>query len=328
MTTATDTRPLRRWLHNADGPQLVICCGEHPDAEAWSRAVVGPRPGGTGSGTSGGNSSVGRGREHVVVNLAGCVAEAPTAVLLELMAGGASGATVALDGCANASKAEAVVARANVFLSALGRPQTIDCAAVLPRDRKHGSAWPMLVEGDVPVSRRALFGRRDDLALAEPSEHPTQRLVAVLRELAGEAGWGTKLDGIPTGIPKLVAPRCAGSGPCARICPAGALTLARTTLAEASPDRDAMAQFQLTFDPVKCTSCGQCLEVCPESALKRSGELTWSQLLAHEPVDLRVGLTRRCARCGVGHGRSGDLCGVCAYRSANPFGSTMPPGAP
>lgn len=328
MTTVADTRPLRHWLRSADGPHLVICCAEHPDAAAWSRAAAAPggaSPVGTRSGGAGTRS---RSLDHAVVQVPTCIAEVPTAVLLELVAGGASGVTVALDGCANASDAEAVVARASAFLSALGRPETVDIAAVLPRDKKHGAAWPMLGEGAVPVSRRALFGRHDGLDLVEPSEHPTTRLVAVLRELAGGDGSGTELDGIPTGIPKLAAPRCAGSGACARICPVEALTLTRTVLAEASSDEDAIAQFQLAFDPARCTDCGQCLEICPESALERSGELLWSQLLAGDRVDLRVGLTRRCARCGVGHGRSGDLCAVCAYRAANPFGSTMPPGRP
>jgi len=313
MTTIADTRPLRHWLYGTDVCRLVICCVEHPDPGAWSRAVVG----------RGGPAS-----EQAVVQLAGCIAQVTPAVLLELVAGGAFGITVALDGCANAAGAQAVVTRAGDFLSALGRPEVIDWAFVLPRERKHGAAWPVLGESGVPVSRRALFGRPDGLGLAKPSEHPTQRLVAVLREMADEGGFETKLDGIPTGVPGLTASRCAGSGACARTCPVDALTLTRTVLAEATPDRDAMAQFQLTFDPGKCTDCGQCLQVCPESALQRSREYVWSSLLAGDPVDLRVGLIRQCARCGVGHGRFGDLCAVCAYRAANPFGSAMPPGQP
>jgi ferredoxin len=324
MTTIADTRPLRHWLHSADGPHLVICCAEHPDPGEWSRVVVGVGgPRGSGSRVGGPR---GPGSELAVVQLARCLADVNPAVLLELVAGGARGITVVLDGCASPSEAEAVVGRAGTFLSALGRPETIDGALALPRDRKHGAAWPILGESAVPVSRRALFGRPDGLDLVEPSEHPTERLVAVLRELAG--GDGTELDGIPTGIPELSASGCAGSGACARTCPVDALTLTRTVLAEAKPGQDAIDQFQLTFDSAKCTDCGQCLQVCPESALARSGEYHWSSLLAGELVDLRVGLIRRCARCGVGHGGSGDLCAVCAYRAANPFGSTMPPGRP
>jgi ferredoxin len=314
MTTVTDTRPLRHWLHSADGPHLVICCVEHPDPGAWSRAVIGV-------GGSRGQSS-----ELAVVQLATCLADVNPAVLLELVAGGARGITVVLDGCASPCAAEAVVARADSFLLALGRPETVDGVLALPRDRKHGAPWPILGESAVPVTRRALFGRPDGLDLVEPSEHPMERLVVVLGELAG--GDGTELDGIPTGIPKLTASRCAGSSACARTCPADALTLTRTVLAEARADEDAIAQFQLTFDPAKCNDCGQCLEVCPESTLARSGDHLWSSLLAGEPVELRVGLIRRCARCGVGHGGSGDLCAVCAYRAANPFGSSMPPGRP
>jgi len=313
MTTTADTRPVRHWLHRADDPHLVICCVEHADPIGWSRVVAAPR---------------GRGCEHAVVQLATCLSQVSPAVLLELVAGGASGVTVALDGCANPSEAEAVVAQAAIFLSALSRPETTEVAKSLPPDRKRGAPWPILGEGAVPVSRRALFGRPDGLALLEPSEHPTQRLAAVLRELAVGAGSATELDGIPTGVPRLTASRCAGSGVCTRSCPVDALTLTRTVLADARPGQDAMAQFQLTFDPGRCTDCGQCLQVCPESALQRPGEYLWSSLVAGELVTLKVGLIRRCARCGMSNGRSGDLCAVCAYRSSNPFGSRMPPRPP
>ena len=242
-----------------------------------------------------------------MIQLSTCVAQATPAVLLELVAGGACGITVALDGCANPTDADAVVARAGAFMSALGRPETIEGAKALPRGRKHGAAWPILGESGVPVSRRALFGRSGGLDLVEPSEHPPERLVAVLRELSGGDGSGTELDGIPTGVPRLTASRCAGSGVCARICPADALTLTRTVLAEANAHQDAMAQFQLSFDPARCTDCRQCLQVCPESALDRGGEYVWSSLLAREQVSLRVGLIRRCSRCGGPHGRSGGL---------------------
>jgi len=314
MTTIPDTRPLRHWLHGADGPHLVISCAEHPDTGIWSRAITEP----------GSEHAL----VHAVIHMSTCVAQVTPAVLLELVAGGASGITVALDGCANPTDAEAVVARAGAFLSALGRPETIDGARAVPRSRKHGKPWSILRESAVPVSRRVLFGRSGRLDLVEPSKHPTERLLAVLRELSGGEGSETELDGIPTGVPRLTASRCAGSGVCARICPVDALTLTRTVLAEADAQQDAMAQFQLSFDPARCTDCGQCLHVCPESALDRGGEHVWSSLLAREQVSLRVGLIRRCARCGGPHGRSGELCAVCTYRAANPFGSTMPPGWP
>lgn len=309
---AVDTRPLRHWLYAADQPHLVICCAEHPDPAGWSGAVVRP------------------GAQHAVVRLATCVAQASPAVLLELMAGGASGITVSLDGCALREEAASVVARASDFLTALRPPggRAITGAKALPPKRKHGAAWPILGIGKVPMSRRALLGRPDGLDLAEPAENPTQRLLSVLRELAGGQDLETALDGIPTGVPRLTATTCAGSGVCARSCPAGALAVTSTVLAGATDEREAMAQFQLTLAPALCTGCGQCLGVCPESALGRSGEHTWSELLAGEPVSLRVGLLRRCARCGGPHGRLGECCAVCAYRAAHPFGSTMPPGWP
>jgi ferredoxin len=308
MTPVADTRPLRHWLHSAGGPHLVICCAEHDDPAAWSRSVVGP------------------GSEHAVVQLATCVSRVPAAALLELVAGGAAGITVALDGCAEPGETEDVVVRAGAFLRALGRPESVVVGRAAPVERRRHAAWPILGENAVPVSRRALFGRPDGLQLVEPSENPTDRMVVVLRELADGDGPWTELDALPTRVPRFTAPRCAGSGACARICPEDALTLTRTVLAEASGDQDAMAQFQLSFEASRCTGCGQCLQICPESALQRSGEQVWSSLLAGTSVGLRVGLIRRCARCGTGHGRSGDLCAVCAFRAGNPFGSAMPPG--
>jgi ferredoxin len=292
----------------AAGPHLIICCAEHPDPASWACSVAGP-----GSG-------------RAVVHLASCVSQVPAAVLLELVAGGASGMTVTLDGCANPGETEVVVARAGAFLRALGRREAMACATAPPSDRRGGATWPILGENAVPVSRRALFGRPDGLELVEPSENPTSRTVAVLRELADGDGPWTGLDGIPTGVPRLTASRCAGSGACARSCPQDALDLTRTVLAEAGSDHDAMAQFQLTFDASRCTGCERCLQICPESALQRAGEHLWSSLLAGTGASLRVGLTRRCARCGTPHGRSGDLCAVCAFRVGNPFGSAMPPG--
>ena len=310
MTPVADTRPLRHWLHSAGRPHLVICCAEHDAPAAWSGAVVAP------------------GSEHAVVQLATCVSRVPPAALLELVAGGAAGITVALDGCAEPGETEDVVARTGAFLRALGRPENVVSDRAAPVERTPHAAWPILGENAVPVSRRSLFGRPDGLRLVEPSENPTDRMVVVLRELADGDGPWTELDALPTRVPRFTASRCAGSGACARTCPEEALTLTRTVLAEASGDQDAMAQFQLSFEASRCTGCGQCLQICPESALQRSGEQVWSSLLAGTSVGLRVGLIRRCARCGTGHGRSGDLCAVCAFRAANPFGSAMPPGFP
>jgi len=346
MTAAAlDTRPLRHWLHTADRPYLVVCCAEHPDPGAWAHAVLR------------------QGIHHAVVQLDTCVTQASPAVLLELIAGGASGITVALDGCADREGAGVLVARASDLLTALqplratqeragderattgrtgasqtgasqtgasqtGGDRAIDGAEVLPPPREHAPTWPVVHVDAVPMSRRALLGRPDGLEVAEPSVHPTERIVSALLELAGGQDPGTVLDGIPTGVPRLTAPACAGSAVCEHTCPDGALALTSVVLADAAADRPEMAQFQLTFAPGRCTDCGQCVQVCPERALVRSGEYLWSSLFAGEPVSLRVGLIRRCARCGTAHGRVGDLCAICAFRAANPFGSAMPPGWP
>ncbi|MDQ1483272.1 MAG: hypothetical protein QOF35_1348, partial [Actinomycetota bacterium] len=203
----SDPRRLRELLHGAGAPHLLICCVEHPDPHAWSRALFVP------------------GSAHAVVHRSTCVARLNPAVLLELVADGATGITVVLDRCADSDGAQEVVERTSRFLSALGRGESVDGVSTLPRARKRGVAWPLLSESSAPVSRRALLGRADGFQVAKPSAHATERLVAALRELSDESGSGNELDAIPTGVPRLSASRCAGSGVCARTCPEDALTL-------------------------------------------------------------------------------------------------------
>jgi ferredoxin len=123
------------------------------------------------------------------------------------------------------------------------------------------------------------------------------------------------LLGLPPAPPPhidLAARGCTLCGVCVQACPTGALTL--------TPDGP--STLTLIHDTTACNDCGRCVSLCPERALTRQHDPqggTTRQTLASSTV-------RRCTRCrGVVPGAVfGDLCEVCAFRQANPFGSRTP----
>ena len=122
-----------------------------------------------------------------------------------------------------------------------------------------------------------------------------------------------RLRRIPRDGAVLTAGGCAGSGVCVRACPTSALRLART--------RDI---FTLDVDTAACIECGACVRFCPENALHlEPSRATWADI---EQRRLRVGSVRACARCAMPHGRVGELCAVCEFRTAHPTGVRLPPG--
>jgi ferredoxin len=344
MRVEADTLALRRWLGAATVPTAVlVACREHEQLDPWRSAS--------------------RGEPQVVYRLEGCLADLPPAALLEILAGGAVSVSGLLDGCANPSAARNVLARASRITAAVAADHPIHALTDPPQadptgrgvtdhHRRFGrrSAPPAVSEvldaGAMPLGRRALVGL--GLALGELDAHPGLRLYAVVRELLGGAPVPSGLDNIPTGAAQLEAARCCGSGVCVLSCPTQALTLKVTDVTEggvspsvpdlAGPQRepqvvgaaafsnDGLQQFVLSVDPALCIDCGQCVELCPESAMSRVGHLPWAQALNGMQTTLRVGMVRRCSRCGMPNRSPGPLCGVCAFRTSEPFGSKLPPG--
>lgn len=109
--------------------------------------------------------------------------------------------------------------------------------------------------------------------------------------------------------------KCTACGICARTCPTGAMKF--------HSDKDS---YRLTFTSAQCTNCGVCLDLCEPQALQRDGVPTFGELLGNEPQALRVGALKECWRCKQKFADhiQGNLCPVCAYRKANPFGARMP----
>jgi ferredoxin len=344
MRVEADTQAVRRWLASAAAPTAVlVACREHENLDAWRQ----PGPG----------------APQVVYRLDGCLADVPPAALLEILAGGAVSVSGLLDGCANPSAARRVLDRAGRIAAAVavGRPvhaltaplQTSvapPCAADQHSRFSRRPAPVQLLEvldaRAMPVSRRALVGLAG--ALGQVNPHPSLRLHAVVRELLGGAPVPSELEDIPSGAARLDAAHCCGNGVCVRTCPTQALTLRVTDLTQAGLSRsakdpadhphepsvvgaagfsnDALQQFVLSVDAARCIDCGQCVEQCPESAISRVGPLPWAQVLNGMTTTLRVGMVRRCSRCGVPYRTAGSLCAVCAFRTLDPFGSQLPPG--
>ena len=333
MSVVADTRSLRRWLAATTTPTaLLVACHEHEDLGAWRVPLAG--------------------QPRVVYRLAGCLADAPPAALLEMLAAGAVSVTGLLDGCADPSAAGRVLRRAGQIAAAVTDGQSIDSVTEAPavaagstgvRERTARFRRPAADAGQLavldaramPLGRRALAGL--DGALGDLDAHPGQRLYSVVRELLDGAPLPSSLAEIATGAAQLDAAQCCGSGACVLTCPTQALTLTITDLVDGdSPEpavigaaafsADAFQQFALTVDPALCIDCGKCIELCPESAMTRVGPLPWPAALSGLPTTLRVGIVARCTRCGMPNGTSGQLCSVCAFRTSDPFGSRLPPG--
>ncbi|MFO8074779.1 MAG: ATP-binding protein [Actinomycetota bacterium] len=122
----------------------------------------------------------------------------------------------------------------------------------------------------------------------------------------------------------LVSEGCTACGVCVRACPEDALAL--VDVAETGPDGATVTRTVLRQYPAACGGAGDCLELCPESALSAPEHWGLNALLEDDVVDLDEIAKAVCRRCGTTFPDTGaELCEVCAFRRANPFGATLPP---
>lgn len=248
---------------------------------------------------------------RLCVRLTGCVGEVDEAFLAELLAAGAQRVIVRVEGCAGG--AAAVVAGLE------------ELVVIDPVEKAWSGLWKRRVVVDAEarrVSRRVLvnpLGAVDEVLPAEPDDElgVRQRLRTALVTLAEQGRW-TPPDSRAGGV-TMDVDGCRARGMCALACPEQAVTLDRA---------DSVAR--LSFDPGLCTQCGECVRLCDASAITIGGEArVWDVAYASPAVVAEVRVAT-CARCGGAFSPEGDeqLCPVCAFRRANPFGSAAPPAPP
>lgn len=252
--------------------------------------------------------------DETVIAWRGCLSELPRALPFELLIEGVERVVLDVGDCGGGWRAEftelaSFAGVADRVLPA-GEPGP---AAKRPKRVLDADAMPVL-------RRRSIFGlgatgEVEQPELPDRTGTPQQRLRRVIRELvadqtppeAPEAGW-------TTGALELSSEGCVAAGVCVKACPTNALAL------ESSGGRAGLG-----FDASLCTGCGKCLLVCDAKALSGTIRLGPPALLM-APTVLELFDVVTCARCKSPFRGEGPYCPVCAFRIANPFGSTTPPG--
>ena len=168
------------------------------------------------------------------------------------------------------------------------------------------------------VAARALDSA-DESAAGKTPPLERRRLINVLRQFVPiEMPEWQPVPASNLGLVRLAADnKCTACGICARACPTGAMQFVEGE----------NNSYRLTITPAQCTNCGICLDLCDPKSLQRNGVPTFGELLGAEPQVLRTGTLKECYRCKQKFADhiEGNLCSVCAYRKANPFGSRMLP---
>ena len=303
MTTALDdtaiaerARPLLAWLSRQPQPvDLELACQEHPDPLLGSP-------------------------HRVLVSMPTCLSALPDHFLLELLVGGADRVHVRVDGCGDPTATRSRIAALSDLLEAVGQPARLGAEG-----QPHTEATPrrMWDASHMPVSRRLLLPAPDDEPHPLPPEDDSahQRLVAAVARLRVA---GTDLaEELAGPAIMLTAEGCTLCGVCVRACPEDALRVENLDDGAQAPVTTVLRQR-----PSACNGCLDCVDLCPEDVLVAGPPWPWAALLDEDDADVAEIEKATCARCGVTFPASRErLCEVCAFRRANPFGSTLPPGA-
>ncbi len=287
--TATDPgRALLRWLHAVDIPDTAVLACRHTALPAIPIDAVG-------------------------IRVEGCLADAGVALPAQLLASGVN--RIEVCGCEELPDAvELRIASWQRVFAAVG-----PAGSASPRRRSRRSG-PVFEMSRPSVSRRSLFGVRSRCeAPFDLSGDEAARGVAALRILHREGRLRLDLAAPAPADSVAIAMHavgCTACGVCVRACPHDALELVETN------GISVLRHHQDT-----CRADQQCVRLCPETALSVIGQLTLSDLVECAPVELARVATVTCPRCRVRHpATDGELCATCQFRTANPFGSQMPPG--
>ena len=300
---------LLRWLLAVDLPECAVLACDHAELPPVPQDAVG-------------------------VRVVGCLADVSLALPAQLLACGIG----SLEVVACPEHPEAVARRVAVWQSTLIEVAPASSTTSTISLRRGGPVFDL---ASPMLPRRFVFGllRARDLPFDLSLDEEARGLVA-LRLLAsqGRVQWASSQAAEEPRSPQdgaagatsatqsgpddrvavsLRAQGCTACGVCVRACPHQALEL--TAL-------DGTSVLRHLVDA--CRADQACVRLCPESALSTTGNLSLLHLAERRAVELARVPTRACPRCGANHPAvGGDLCAACRFRSANPFGSAVPPGA-
>ena len=270
------------------------------------------------------------------VRIRGCLAGLGSGTYLMLAALGIEKVIVRTDACASCEwrglKAKVIrqISQARQLLGVWGREDHIVCAFEVENPVER----PLWEASNPPLSRRDLFrmaAQQGQVAMARAMENKAthseklagrdrRRLLGALEHLPGmRSAQPMSLKNF--GFANLsISETCTACGACAHACPTQALRYE-----QAEDD----SSFTLTFSVRDCIGCDVCEHVCAPGAITIDHAPLFEQVFGTaEAVTVRTDQLVRCARCHTLTARRDgtDLCAVCEYRRANPFGSMLPPG--
>lgn len=292
---ADPTRPLLAWLATHDLPSRVLLLCHHA-----------PTPGGE--------------RTWLVVRVPGCLDQVSIALPAQLLAVGVSEVVAVECSRATADVRRHVGQWAGTITSGI---------SLLEDPAPSGRRGPEVLRLDaMPVSRRGLLGlgaaREFPFDLEADETTRTLAALEVLREQGqavadstGPAGEADSAPGDPSPARALQVDGCTACGVCVQACPHDALQLILDgQISTLSHRRDA------------CRGELECARLCPVQAITDAGAATLQELWQQPRVDLITVTTTVCPRCRARHtGAAETFCPACEFRSANAFGSWLPPGA-
>jgi ferredoxin len=274
--------------------------------------------------------------DYGAIRIKGCLAGIGAGGYLMLAALDVEKIIVRTDACAACEwrglrgRVEGQVSQARQLLGMWGKAESLLCVAevVNPVER------PLWAADNPPLSRRDLFrmlAKQGQIAMARAMENKIanaekqagrdrRRLLFALEHLpATHSIMAMSLKNFDFANISI-SEKCNACGACANACPTQALCFEKTT-----DD----SSFTLTFSARACIGCDVCTHVCAPAAVSLDHSPLLDQVFGmEETVVVRAGDLAQCARCRTRMAkREGtDLCTLCEYRNANPFGSILPQG--